>query len=92
MDIDTLINLGFTVTGGQIDRGGKNYGQVTKTGILLTPDGEDLANSLMQPVEAPATVVAKSKAPAKPKAAPKADAPAPQTPSELDGLDEILNA
>lgn len=91
MDIDTLLKLGFTVSGGQIDRGGKNYGQVTKTGVLLTPDGEDLVAALLQPVEAPAPVAPKpARAPKAPKA-PAAEAPAPAPASELDlgdlGLD-----
>lgn len=46
MDIETLMSLGFTVTGGMIDRGGANYGVLTKEGPALTPQGEALAREL----------------------------------------------
>lgn len=49
MDIDKLLALGFTVVGGQIDRGNVNYGLLTLDGPLLTPDGE----ALVQELEAP---------------------------------------
>ena len=46
MDIEKLMALGFTVTGGMIDRGGVNYGVLTKEGPALTPQGETLAREL----------------------------------------------
>lgn len=46
MDIEALMALGFTVTGGMIDRAGVNYGVLTKEGPLLTPEGEAVAREL----------------------------------------------
>jgi hypothetical protein len=46
MDVSTLLSLGFEVTGGMIDRLGKNYGVLTKEGPSLTADGRELAARL----------------------------------------------
>ena len=46
MDIEKLMALGFTVTGGQIDRDNINYGVLTKDGAVLTPEGLALAAEL----------------------------------------------
>lgn len=46
MTLDKLMTLGFTVTGGQIDRGNVNYGVLTKDGPELTPEGQALAQEL----------------------------------------------
>lgn len=40
MTLNDLLAVGFTVVAGQIDRDGKNYGSVTPSGLLLTPEGE----------------------------------------------------
>jgi|LauGreDrversion4_2_1035121.scaffolds.fasta_scaffold07603_8 hypothetical protein len=51
MDVNTLLSIGFDVSGGMIDRLGKNYGFLSKDGPVLTPEGEALAASLQAPVE-----------------------------------------
>lgn len=49
MDLDKLLALGFDVVGGQIDRLGVNYGSLTPSGVVLTPEGEELVKSLTAP-------------------------------------------
>lgn len=49
----TLEALGFTVTAGQIDRKGKNYGRVTADGPVLTPEGKALVAALAPIQRAP---------------------------------------
>jgi hypothetical protein len=44
--MDKLLALGFTCTGGQIDRENVNYGFLTADGPVLTPEGEALVKSL----------------------------------------------
>jgi hypothetical protein len=44
--IDQLTALGFEIVGGNIDKGGVNYGTNTPDGPVLTPEGEDLVATL----------------------------------------------
>lgn len=46
MNAQELEALGFTITAGQIDRANVNYGHLTPTGALLTPEGELLVLAL----------------------------------------------
>ena len=46
MDIQTLLNFGFDVVGGQIDYKGKNYGFMSPDGPVLTPDAEQVVLAL----------------------------------------------
>lgn len=51
MNADTLVAMGFSISGGQIDRAGKNYGCLTPSGVSLTAEGEALVKTLTEPAE-----------------------------------------
>ena len=61
MDVQKLIDLGFQVSGGQIDHNGANYGHLGAAGVILTPEGEALAASLSAPAK-PAAKSSRKKA------------------------------
>lgn len=61
MDVQKLIDLGFQVSGGQIDHNGANYGHLGAAGVVLTPEGEALAASLSAPAK-PAAKTPRKKA------------------------------
>lgn len=44
--LDQLLAAGFEVTGGQIDKGGVNYGRLTADGVELNDAGEELMKSM----------------------------------------------
>lgn len=48
MNAQDLEALGFTISGGQVDRANVNYGQLLPTGALLTPEGEMLVLALRE--------------------------------------------
>lgn len=61
MDVQKLIDIGFQVSGGQIDYNGTNYGHLGAAGVVLTPEGEALAASLSAPAK-PAAKTPRKKA------------------------------
>ena len=46
MELAQLKSLGFSISGGQIDRGNTNYGFLSADGPVLTPEGEELVRAL----------------------------------------------
>ncbi len=46
MNAQQLVDLGFDICAGQIDYQRKNYGFLSKSGPVLTPEGEELAAAL----------------------------------------------
>ena len=46
MDVNTLVSLGFEISGGAIDRNRVNYGVMLVDGPKLTQEGEALVKSL----------------------------------------------
>jgi hypothetical protein len=54
MDVNTLVSLGFEISGGAIDRNRVNYGVMLVDGPKLTQEGEALVKSLSAAAAAPA--------------------------------------
>lgn len=46
MNLQRLIELGFSPTVGQLDYQGKTYGTFNADGVYLTPEGEELVGKL----------------------------------------------
>lgn len=46
MNATELLELGFSISAGQIDYKNVNYGRLLATDVLLTPEGEDLVLAL----------------------------------------------